>query len=244
MSGSASTGGRRTAACSRPGTTSPTTFPDEVAWITQLDSDDALVPEAIETMLGRLADVPHARSLRFASRWADGPPACASVSAGHRVEYRDRLTGTAPWGEWAVLNHRGFFDQGMRYDESLRRMQSVALSLRIYRIAPSYHFPDVVRVMDRSGVSITRPAHEDARYHREFVRVYEVFFESFGDDLLAFSPAAYAKKMTRFVEACEGAELPREAWPEVVRQWRPPLSVRWRRSSLRARLRGRRRSAR
>ena len=202
-------------------------LPDEVTWIAQLDSDDVFVPEAIETMVARAAKSPEARNLKFGSRWADGPHASQPLETIQCATYRDRLLGEDPWGEWVNFTHRCFFDQGMRFDERLRRTPSVSLHLRVYKIAPAYHFPEVVRIMCRDNLSITRPAEKDTRYYLESVEVNKVFFEQYGEDLLAISPTRYAKKLYNFAMLCELVGLPREQWPKVLRDWRFPLTRRW-----------------
>jgi len=192
-------------------------LPDDVTWITKVDSDDVLIPEALEIMTGRLADVPEARILKFASRWADGPMACASVTAGCTAGYRSQLLGKDPKGEWVNFIHRSFIDQGMRYDERLRRKPSVGLALHLARIAESHYFPEVVRVMTRDNVSITRPVKKDTNYYKERVQIHRVFFEQFGEDLMSFSKLAYSRKMGRFSRACSGAGLMNDAWSSLRR---------------------------
>lgn len=196
-------------------------LPDEVTWITEVDSDDVFIPKALEIMTGYLASVPEARILKFTSKWADGPSACKPVPSGYTAGYRSRLLGKAPKGEWVNFIHRCFRDQGMRYDERLRRKPSVGFSLHLARITESHYFPDAVRVMTRDNVSTTRPASRDANYYKEHVRVFEVFFEQFGEDILSFSKFAYSRKMTRFARVCAGAGLFQEAWS----CWRQSLAA-------------------
>ena len=173
-------------------------LPKEVTWITQLDSDDVFLPDALSTMIKTTTDFPQARSLKFTSHWADGPTACSKVVAGTISSYQDRLLGKAPRGEWTNLMHRSFIDRGLRYDERLRRTPSVGFSLHLARMTSPHYFPSVVRVMNRTNTSITRPARKDARYYHELIQVHEVFFEQFGEDLMALSHASYSTRLSRY----------------------------------------------
>ena len=192
-------------------------LPKEVNWITQLDSDDVFLPGALDTMVKTASDFPQARFLKFTSHWADGPSACSKVTDGITSTYRDRLLDQAPRGEWTNFMHREFIDGGLRYDERLRRTPSVAFSLHLTRMTNPYYFPSVVRIMSREETSITRPALKDKRYYSEVVQCHKVFFEEFGEDLLALSPVAYSKKMSKFSRDCSKAGCTKNALTNLRR---------------------------
>ena len=163
-------------------------------------------------MINTVSKFPEARCFNFTSRWMDGSPACRRVDAGRPYGYEDRLLGKAPGGEWVKFIHRCFIDQGLRYDERLRRTPSVAFSLHLLRIAPTYYFPYLVRMMNRETISTTRPAKKDVRYYNELIQVHEVFFEQFGDDLMALSRAAYSRRMSALSRDCAHAGLAKDAY--------------------------------
>ena len=187
-------------------------LPNDATWITQLDSDDVFLPDALETMTQTATEFQHARSFKFTSHWADGPSACSTVTSGRTSDYQDRLLGKAPRGEWTNFHHRCFIDDGLRYDERLRRTPSVAFSLHLLRITTPYYFPSVVRIMNRGNTSTTRPTHKDAQYYQELIEVHKVFFEQFGEDLFALSRAAYSKRMSTFSRDCAHAGLSKDAF--------------------------------
>ncbi|MBL4672057.1 MAG: glycosyltransferase family 2 protein [Arenicella sp.] len=192
-------------------------LPGDADWITELDSDDYFLPEALSVMVEKLEQLPKVKNFRFGSQWENGDSACGPVDPGQLVEYETKISNRAPRGEWVVLMHRCFRDQGMRFNEKLRRTPNVALHLRIYQQGPVAHFPDVLRVMSKTEGSITRPIVKDKRYYLEQIAVHKVFFEQFGDDLKELDLLRYKKRLTSFKQDCELAHLPLEQWPEFLK---------------------------
>ena len=194
----------------------------QVEWVTQLDSDDCFLPEALEQMWTKIRSVPDARFFRFASVWENGTVMGPPIDDGFRGTYRERLLGEAPAGEWVNVLHRSIIDEGWRYDERLRRGESVALWHRLARHERIYYCTDVVRKMSRATGSITRPRVKDREYYAALKDVYEVFLEQHGADLRRFSRRAYALRLKKFATVVARAGHTREAlkmWGSAVRAY-------------------------
>ena len=204
-------------------------LPAEVSWLTSVDSDDYLLPDALAVMAEHIRRMPDVRVFCFGTRYTDGTPTFELESPRFGT-YADYLLGRNPRGEWAQVMQRSFVDDGLRFDERLRRDPLVGLFLRIARITPFYYVPSVVRMMARDNVSITRPAQRDRSFYEEQAQVHEVYLECFGDDLKALSPKRFSNRLAQYAEACAHAGRRRRAWSAWLRSvWALP----WRGKHLR-----------
>ena len=198
-------------------------------WIVHLDSDDELLPNALETIHATIQKSPGFEWYHFGVRWDHGAVASLDAQEGFVGSYEGRLLQRDPQGEWAQVLHRNIIDEGYRFREACRDHPSTALWLRLARSKPVYYSTKIVRIQNSRSVSVTRPVRKDARFYRRRVERLRIFFSEFGSDLQRLDAAAYERKWAKYVRAVARSSERRDAlrlWWEGI-QRKPLCSEHW-----------------
>lgn len=177
-----------------------------------LDSDDTLVPGAVETMVKALTESGQYYSMVWAASRdsATGrPDGWHSLDRGE-ITFDDQLGGRVQ-GDFMQLVRRELID-GLRYLPKAGGGEG-HLWTRVLRHAPAVVIPDVVQSTDRSGgdrvsiVSFTRTEAEK----RMWTYIYEL--RCTGRDLRGMYPKRYADLLRRLSLEAAMAEDTRRARP-------------------------------
>ncbi|MGC4085032.1 MAG: glycosyltransferase family 2 protein [Vicinamibacterales bacterium] len=160
-----------------------------------LDSDDELLPDAVETLM-QVFDAKGSQAGLVFGNCVD-PSTGAWTGIGLResseVTFADVVTGRVRgefWGVWrlGVLGDR-------RFDPSLPGGSESLVWHELYRHSRAFYVHALVRKYTRGGVdSVSRENLEPARLARTRA-MYERYLDQFGDDMRRLAPRAYVKQV-------------------------------------------------
>jgi len=202
----------------------------ETDWIVELDSDDELTPDALETIREVIQEHPGFEWFQFGVRWDHGAVSGEVERDDFVGSYEGRLLGRERRGGSVNVLHRNIIDEGYRFRETFRCNPNTALWLRLVRSKPVYHCMKIVKIQNSGTVSVTRPSEKTAEYYAPRVEKMRVFFREFGPDLQRLDAAAYERKWARYAKVAAGAGDRKEAfriWREGV-QRKPLCAAHWR----------------
>jgi GalNAc5-diNAcBac-PP-undecaprenol beta-1,3-glucosyltransferase len=158
-----------------------------------LDSDDELLPGAIETIVNAFARLGPDYGMVFGNcaDAATGEWTGRGLTASCDVTYADAITGRFQgefWGLWrtAALGQR-------RFDPRLNGGEALVWH-DMYRTTRVHYLHEAFRRYERrSADSVSRKQLEQSEIARTRL-IYQLYLERFGDDLRRLSPRAYARQ--------------------------------------------------
>ena len=160
-----------------------------------LDSDDELLPGAVGTLLSTFESLGPDVGVVFADCVdpMTGVRTGQGVEASGYVSFRDVVTGRVQGEFWGMWRQVALGDR--RFDTSLPGGSESLVWHDLYRRNRVYYVRETVRKYSRrSGDSVTRANVEPARLERTR-RMYERYLDLFGEDMLRYDAAAYAKQL-------------------------------------------------
>lgn len=165
-------------------------LPADCRYFGILDSDDVLVGGALSRLVA-VFETGADYSQVFG--WCEDPATgerTGRASAGPVITYEDALRGGLS-GEFWQLVRRDLLG-AMRFEERAAGGES-SLWWRIWKNAPAYLVPEVVRRYDRSGADRVSVLRFDAAASAKRMWSYRAKLEAAGDDLRAVAPGQYAE---------------------------------------------------
>lgn len=123
-----------------------------------LDSDDRLLPCALETGVNSLLDQPDCAFAYGHVRLISSTGSLIAVPPGARVEkdhYQELLRHNHIWSPGAVMYRRAALDSAGAFDTSLRACEDLDLNLRIARSMPVFCHNKVILEYRKHGSNMT-----------------------------------------------------------------------------------------
>jgi glycosyltransferase involved in cell wall biosynthesis len=164
-------------------------LPGDCEYFGILDSDDALVPGALATLLAGF-DSGGEYSQVFG--WCEDPDTrerTGTTTQSQVITYEQALCGGFEGEFWQLVRTRML--GGMRFESRAAGGES-SLWWRLMKKAPAYLVPEVVRMYDRSGADrVSRPRF-DRRSSERRMWAYRARVDAVGEDLRRLCPKRYA----------------------------------------------------
>jgi glycosyltransferase involved in cell wall biosynthesis len=169
-------------------------------FITYLDDDDELDPEALATAYSHLLrlgiDGRHWLAFDWVRRSDGIVDSLAPTPREGFWDYADILAGKIKGNYWFVFTREIIERPRRRHDERLVSDEG-QLYLQCFKTDPPYYIPRTLYYQDDTSPSRqTDSINRGERTRQELVNL-EIYLEVFGDDLKALAPAMLGKKLSR-----------------------------------------------
>ncbi len=194
---------------------------------TILDSDDELLPQAIETLVRRLEALGPEYGMVFANCIdPSGRLTGHGLSHDQEVTYQDTICGHW-WGEFAGMWRTSMLE-GLRLDESLRVGHENLIWHQVYRRCRVYYLHVALRKYYTDTAGSVSTLKLDRSRNQDAVTVYQLYLDEFGNDIGRFCPkrlASYHRMLALYqVLAGKRADAAVSAL-RAIKYWPKPAHV-------------------
>ena len=179
------------------------------SFITYLDDDDELDPEALATAHSYLSKLGPGGRHWLAFDWVKRSDGTLDNVAPARGEgywsYADILAGKIKGNFWLVFSREIIEQPRRRHDERLVSDEG-QLYLQCFKTDPPYHVPITLYYQDDTSPSRQTDAMRMGKRLRQELVNLDIYLQTFGDDLKALAPDALGRKLSRlgWVRAANG----------------------------------------
>lgn len=164
-------------------------------YITILDDDDELLPEALETVVNKFVEL---SSKGIKILWFDCIDAEKEKFSGSGIReedyisYEDLLCAKLQGDYWQVLDKDVIGNN--RFDERLWGMETI-LWLKLFRKSRAYYIPEIlVRKYREHGERVSHPINA-LKHIPRVTLTHKVFLEKYGEEIKSLYPKYYGQRL-------------------------------------------------
>lgn len=167
-------------------------------YIAFLDSDDELLPEALEVAISKFINSSpeeKPKIICFDSIDAEKNKICTKgkKEEGY-IPYEDSLCGRTSGDYWGVINKKAIDKDDLKFDERLWGYESI-LWLKLHQKYGIFYFPEVLLKIHRERDNHMCSFKSQLKHISKIVLTKKVFFREYGKEMKYLCPKFYGKNL-------------------------------------------------
>lgn len=164
-------------------------------YITFLDSDDELLPSALEIMRKTVAANSSYKYFRFGTMYAGSNSRNYLSEDGLVSNYNMQLSDSYAKGDWIVVLSSNLIRKGFRFEEKVNGFEGIAWLRLSKKEHVKYDKEVVLKIHANVNDSLLRPERKSKEYYLNLKMGIEIYLDEFETDLRAVSKKRLAQRL-------------------------------------------------
>ena len=167
----------------------------ESEFVTFLDSDDELLPNAIKNMVETVKKNKDINYFRFGTMYSDSNSRNYLKEEGLVADYEMYLSDQYAKGDWIVALRSNLVRDYFKFEESVNGFEGIAWLRLSKRELVLYDSTVVLRIYANVNDSLLRPSCKNRKYYTNIKNGISLYLNEFEDDLKSVSTKRLAERL-------------------------------------------------